>query len=127
VPSFGILGLGGGVAFLLGATLLFDMEAPGFELSMPLLLGTAVIGGGLMVLVMTMAVRAMRRPISVGEEIAAGSQVVVIEWIDGSGTVDYHGERWRAEGSGEFAPESEATVIGRNGLILMIEPTTSEG
>jgi membrane-bound serine protease (ClpP class) len=126
VASFGILGLGGGVAFLLGATLLFDMEAPGFELSMPLLLGTAVVGGGLMVLVMTMAVRAMRRPISVGEENAVGAHVAVIEWNDGAGTVDYHGERWLAEGSGEFTSGSEAAVTGRNGLTLMIEPKEPE-
>ena len=46
-PSFGILGLGGGAAFILGATLLFDTDAPGFTLSWPVIIGTAAVGGGL--------------------------------------------------------------------------------
>src|SRR5690606_22315344 len=32
-PSFGILGLGGALAFLLGVTILFDTDVPGLQLS----------------------------------------------------------------------------------------------
>jgi membrane-bound serine protease (ClpP class) len=120
VPSFGILGLGGGVAFLLGATLLFDMDAPGFELSIPLLVSTAVVGGGLMLVFMTMAVRAFRRPIAAGEESAAGTEVTIIEWSGDQGVVDYHGEHWQAVGAQDCAPGQAAIVAGRKGLILKI-------
>ncbi len=120
VPSFGILGLGGGVAFLLGATLLFDMDAPGFELSIPLLVATAVVGGGLMLLFMTMAVRAFRRPIAAGEESAAGTEVTIIEWSGDHGIVDYQGEHWQAVGAQDCAPGQSAIIAGRDGLILMI-------
>jgi membrane-bound serine protease (ClpP class) len=125
VASFGILGLGGGVAFLLGATLLFDMDAPGFELSMPMLFGTAIIGGGLMILVMTMAVRAYRRPVSVGEETAVGAEVVIIDWLEGAGTVDYHGEHWNAHGPGHLTAGQHATVTERDGLTLTVAQTVA--
>ncbi len=36
-PSFGALGIGGGVAVILGATILFDPDIPGLEVSRPLL------------------------------------------------------------------------------------------
>ena len=127
VASFGILGLGGGVAFLLGATLLFDMDAPGFELSMPMLFGTAFIGGGLMILVMTMAVRAFRRPVSVGEETARGADVVVIDWSAGTGTVDYHGEHWNALGPDQLASGQHATVTERDGLTLTVAAASLDG
>jgi membrane-bound serine protease (ClpP class) len=120
VASFGILGLGGGAAFVLGAMLLFDMDAPGFELSMPLLVATTVIGSGLMILVMTMAVRAYRRPITVGEEIVAGADVTIIDWSEAAGVVDYHGEHWRAKGNAPFRPGQHVQVTGREGLTLIV-------
>jgi membrane-bound serine protease (ClpP class) len=127
VTSFGILGLGGGAAFLLGAMLLFDMDAPGFELSMPLLLATTVIGSGLMILVMTMAVRAYRRPVAVGEETAAGANVTVVDWSEGGGVVDYHGEHWRARGNALFLPGQQVRVTGRDGLTLIVSDETNTG
>ena len=127
VASFGILGLGGGAAFLLGAMLLFDMDAPGFELSIPLLLAITVIGSGLMILVMTMAVRAYRRPVTVGEETALGALVTIVDWSDGEGVVDYHGEHWRAKGDKPFVPGQHVRVTGREGLTLTVSKETDTG
>ncbi len=38
-PSFGVLGLGGTVALVLGAAILFDTDMPGLQVSWPALSG----------------------------------------------------------------------------------------
>src|SRR5690606_5765811 len=43
VPSFGALGIGGVIAFAIGSVIMFDIEAPGFGVSLPLI-GVVTIG-----------------------------------------------------------------------------------
>jgi membrane-bound serine protease (ClpP class) len=43
-PSFGILGIGGTVALVLGAVILVDTDVPGIAVSVPLIAGVAVSG-----------------------------------------------------------------------------------
>ncbi|MGE0669100.1 MAG: nodulation protein NfeD [Sphingomonadales bacterium] len=126
-PSFGVLGIGGAIAFVVGATLLMETEAPGFTVSLPLVIGmTAVLGGGLAV-VLTLAVRAHRRPVAAGEEGAAGHRVTVIDWDGAGGTVDYRGERWRAVGPEGLSVGDAAYIRRRDGLTLTIATQPKEG
>ena len=61
MPSFGALGLGGIVAFALGALMLVDSDAPGFGVS-PALIGTlALVSGAAVLGIATMAAQARRR------------------------------------------------------------------
>jgi len=127
VPSFGILGIGGGIAFVIGGTLLFDTDTPEFQVSLPFLVSTTVILGGLMILILTMAVRAHRRPVASGEEGVAGVDARVIDWSGSSGTVFYHSEYWHAEGPEDLAPDQHVTIAGREGLTLRVVPASSKG
>lgn len=128
-PSFGILGLGGGAAFILGATLLFDTDAPGFTLSLTVIVGTAAVGGGLMFLVLGMAIRAARRPVVVGVEDVPRHAVRVIDWSGGSGHVELQGEHWRATGPADLEPGASVKIVNRDGLTLAVtnQDTTEEG
>ena len=67
-PTFGILGVGGIVAFVVGSTFLFDSDLPGLSLSWPVIIGTAITSSGLLIFVLAMAVRAHRRPVVAGRE-----------------------------------------------------------
>ncbi|MDA0710791.1 MAG: nodulation protein NfeD [bacterium] len=122
-PSFGILGLGGGTAFVLGALLLFDTDSPDFQVSVPTIVAITVIGGGLMILLMTMAVRAQRRPVAAGEESVTGHGVTVVDWAGGKGTVIYHGEHWAATGPSSLQPGQNVTITSRDGLTLQVAET----
>ena len=42
VPSFGTLGVGGLIAFVIGSIILFDTSVPGFEVAMPIIGGDQV-------------------------------------------------------------------------------------
>ncbi|MEN3976233.1 nodulation protein NfeD [Emcibacter sp. SYSU 3D8] len=123
-PSFGMLGIGGGAAFVVGATLLFDTESPEFQVSPGFVITTTVILGGLMIFLLGLALRAHRRPIAAGEEAAPGTIVEVIDWRGHTGAVLYRGERWKAQGPAEFRPGQTVRVSGRDGLTLTV--TSSE-
>jgi len=125
-PSFGMLGLGGGAAFVIGATMLFETEAPEFQVSISFVITTTVILGGLVILFLTLALRARRRPIAAGEETAIGAPAKVIDWRGSSGAVLYRGERWHAEGPADLIPGQDVVIAGRNGLVVNVTPPISQ-
>jgi len=82
LPSFGVIGFGGVVAFVIGALLLFDSEAPGFGLPLGLVGGVAVVAALLVGATAHVAMRTRRRPRvgalasiegSIGEVLGAGA------------------------------------------------------
>ena len=119
VPSFGALGIGGAVAFILGAMMTFD--TPGYRLAWPVAIGAGIVSVGLFMIVLDMLVRARRRPASTGDVALAGTVATVISWDGDRGTVESMGERWRAEGQGPFSAGQEVRGVGREGLTLRID------
>lgn len=126
VPSFGVLGIGGLVAFAFGAAILFDTDAPGFTLSWPMVAGTTAGMGVLMVLLVGYLVRAHRHPIAVGAEHMIGEEGKVESWSGDSGYVRLGGELWRATAPEELPPGGKVRVAGLSGLILKVEPEPGE-
>jgi membrane-bound serine protease (ClpP class) len=126
VPSFGALGLGGGISFVIGAMMLVDSDVPEFTVSLPLVIGTTAVLGGLMILVLTVAIRAHRRPPAAGEEAAAGRSGRVLEWQGTVGAVLYQGERWHAEGPAGLSPGQDVVITGRDGLTVNVAPQSGE-
>ena len=51
MPAFGSLGVGGLAAFVVGSIILFDNDAPGLRVAMPLIAGIAVAGGLVIVII----------------------------------------------------------------------------
>ena len=62
LPSFGALGVGGIIAFVLGGLFLIDSEVPGFGIPLPFLFGTALVSAGLIFAVGTVALRSASAP-----------------------------------------------------------------
>lgn len=121
-PSFGVLGTGGIVAFVLSATMLFDSEVPGFSISWPVIAITAALSGLVMIFLLGYVWRAHRRPVTTGNRSWVGKEAEVLEWTaDGfRGYVRCGGERWRAVGEENFTPNECVEVRGRNGLVLEV-------
>ncbi|MGF1527282.1 MAG: nodulation protein NfeD, partial [Candidatus Competibacterales bacterium] len=123
VPSFGILGLGGIVAFAMGATLLFDTEAPGFELSWWVIGSTTAAVALLSMVILTIAVRAQWRPVLGGRQGARGSVGKVVSWSGNRGRVLVDGEVWQATSTAASLAEGQWVQISeRRGLVLLVEP-----
>ncbi|SME99300.1 membrane-bound serine protease (ClpP class) [Tistlia consotensis] len=120
VPSFGALGIGGLVAFVLGSLMTFD--TPGYQLALPVVIGAAAASAGLFLLVLALLVRARRRPLSGGEAALVGARAEVLDWSDGAGEVQVLGELWRARADAPLAAGQGVRVVGRDGLTLRVEP-----
>ena len=123
-PSFGILGIGGAIAFVLGATIMFDSDIPGFEISWAILL--TIAGASLLfaLVLIPMVITAYRRPVVTGQEDMLQSFGEVLEWSNGAGQVFVHGERWRAVSDAPLSAGQKVRVTGIDGLTLKVQPAS---
>jgi membrane-bound serine protease (ClpP class) len=121
MPSFGALGIGGIVAFVVGSIMLIDIEAPGFGISWQLIGGVALAAASMLLLLMAMFARSRQRPVTTGQEEMIGSQARVIDWHGGAGRVRVHGELWRARGPAALEPDQKVRIVGIDGLTLEVE------
>ncbi len=121
-PSFGALGLGGAVAFVLGSTMLLDTDVEGFEISLGLIVGITAASLLVFTGVATMAARAWRRPRLGGGDELIGAEAVAEAAFDGRGHVHYAGERWNAEAERPVWAGQRVRVVGKEGLTLRVEP-----
>lgn len=119
-PSFGVLGVGGIVAFIAGGLLLFDRDIPGFGVPLPLILGLAATSAAMVLLGGSMALRVRRRPVVSGAEQMVGAEGVVIGPADGGSWVQVHGERWRATSAAALVPGQRVRIIAMQGLTLQV-------
>src|SRR3546814_20759132 len=97
-PSFGILGIGGIIAFVLGATILIDTDMPEFPISWPVLAAVALVSLGVTAAITRIALTSHRRTVVSGSEELSGSQGPALRRDDGGGHWFVHSEVWRAGG-----------------------------
>ncbi|MGJ7457617.1 NfeD family protein [Halomonas sp. RA08-2] len=120
MPSFGILGIGGIVAFVIGSVIL--MDADNLSISLPMIGGIALLAAVLMLWVMTRFMSIRRRPAKGGEEELVGSEARVLEDFDGQGHVRLMGERWNARSDQPLAKGQMVRVSRIDGLTVEVEP-----
>ncbi|ARQ62260.1 nodulation efficiency protein NfeD (plasmid) [Rhizobium sp. Kim5] len=119
-PSFGALGIGGGVAVILGATILFDPDIPGLEVSRPLLGAIAFAILAFSLVVARLAFTSRLREVATGAEEMIGISGKVESWTGLTGYVIAHGERWKAVSAEPLVAGDPVRVTGRNGLALEV-------
>ncbi|SCB58131.1 membrane-bound serine protease (ClpP class) [Rhizobium aethiopicum] len=119
-PSLGAFGIGGGVAVILGATILFDTDIPGLEVSRPLLAAIAVATLAFSLVVARLAFTSRLRQVATGAEEMIGISGKVESWTGLSGYVIAHGERWKAVSAEPLVAGDPVRVTGRNGLALEV-------
>jgi membrane-bound serine protease (ClpP class) len=127
VPSFGILGIGGLVAFVIGVALLMDTEGvPGFEIYWPLVGGLALAALGIGLLVARLAVGSFKHRVTAGQEAMLGARAEVVDWSGAAGHVFLLGERWNAISSQPLRPGQRVRVVAIDGLTLSVAPEDNQ-
>ncbi|WP_313807093.1 nodulation protein NfeD [Sphingobium sp.] len=119
--SHGVLGIGGVVAFALGAAMLIDTDTPDFRISWSLIAGLAIATSAFMLLVVRTAMGARKRRIVSGPEEMTGARGIVQDWSGGKGHVFVHGERWSAIGQEDLDQGQPIRIIGLSGLTVEVE------
>ncbi len=118
VPSFGALGIGGIVAFAMGALLLIDSDVPGFGIPISLIALLSITSAAFILIVGGMAAKARRRPVVSGQQALLGADGELIEYSDGEGWARIAGEEWKVRGSPTLRPGQQIRVSGASGRTL---------
>ena len=122
MPTYGSLGVGGLAAFVVGSIILFDDNASGLQVALPLIAGIAVAGGLLVVTIGWLAARARRRPLSAGVETMIGATVEAINDCQDRCVVRYGGEFWTARTASPLRAGQQARIVKVVDLTLWVEP-----
>jgi membrane-bound serine protease (ClpP class) len=122
IGAFGAIGVGGIVAFIIGAIMMFPSDAPGFALSPAVVAGAAVATAALFLLVLSMLLRSRRHAVITGEQALAGAEGETVSWQGDSGRVRVKGEIWLARAARPLQPGTRIKVAARDGLVLIVEP-----
>ena len=128
MPSFGVLGIGGVVAFGVGSIILMDTDVEGYTISWPLIAGVALVSAAFFFTVVAMAMKARKRQVVSGKEEMLGATGAALEnFKEGEGRVRVHSEEWQARSGTALKRGQKVKVVGIEGLILTVEPYNLEG
>jgi membrane-bound serine protease (ClpP class) len=125
-PSFGILGIGGLVAFVIGSVILMDTDVPGFGIDLSVILTFAIISALVFIALISMLVRTRRKPVVSGSEELVGANGVAMLDFDSTGTVFVHSESWQARTPVPLKKDQAVRVTGLDGLTLDVEPASEQ-
>jgi membrane-bound serine protease (ClpP class) len=123
LPSFGVIGLGGVVAFVVGAVILIDTDVPGFGIPLALIIGMALISALLLMTLVGMALKARRRALVSGDAGLVGSLATVTGLLPDlpmNGWVQLQGEKWQVRSRSPLHLGQQVRVVARTGLMLEV-------
>jgi membrane-bound serine protease (ClpP class) len=121
-PTYGSLGVGGLIAFVVGSLILFDTDVPGMSVGRPLIGAFATMGGLVIAGIVYLASRSMRRPVATGTQGMIGESAEVVADFTGKGRVRYGGELWNARSDAALHAGDLARIVRVEGLTLWVEP-----
>ncbi len=124
MPSFGALGLGGIIAFIFGAIMMFDSGIPGFGISIAFVTVLAAIFGGLLLWMVTYIVKLRNRGAVSGRGSIVGGIGQAMHAFTGDGKVWLEGEAWQAISKRPLLKGQDVVVRDLEGLVLHVEPVT---
>lgn len=120
-PSFGVLGLGGLIAFVVGSIILMDTELPAYQIALPVILALAASTAGLLILVIGMVWRSRHQTVVSGTGALIGHKGVVEQLHNGQALVRVRGELWQADCPEPLQTGDDVRVIGTSGLHLQVD------
>jgi len=123
LPSFGVVGFGGIVAFVVGAVILMDTDAPGFGIPLALIASLALLSALLIGGVLGMALKTRRRALVSPDAGLVGSLVSVTQVVADNpfcGSVQAQGEQWQVQCTTPLQLGQHVRVTARHGVTLEV-------
>ncbi len=125
-PSFGVLGLGGVVAFAIGSIILMDTDLPGYQIAMPLVAGFTAFSALLLVVALGLVLKSSKSKVVTGLSTLMGETAKVVTLHDGVAYVHLQGERWQVKCLEPLAVNDRVRVTRASGLVLQVEKINTE-
>jgi membrane-bound serine protease (ClpP class) len=120
-PSFGILGLGGIAAFIVGSVMLMDTQLPAYQIALPVILALAVFSVGVLAVALGLVVRARKQSVVTGVAHLVGAIAPVEALADGVVWVRLDGELWEARSDDVLAETDSVIVEAVDELTLLVK------
>ena len=121
MPSFGVFGVGGLIAFVVGSIMLMDTEIPAYQVAMPVIVALSVMTGVLLFVILSMAMRAHRRPRVFGAESVI-NQCATIERVSADQVMArLEGELWSVRCPDPLVVGDRVRVREMDGLTLVVD------
>jgi membrane-bound serine protease (ClpP class) len=121
-PSFGALGIGGIIAFVVGSVILFDTEGSELQVAIPIVVAVSTVTSIFILIALRMVFAAHRKPVVSGADEMLGSIGEVLEDFEKSGRIHIHGETWQVKSKLPLQRGDQVRVTEIDGLILSVEP-----
>lgn len=122
VTSYGLLTVGGLIAFVLGSLILIRSDLPGIAIDRGLIAMVALVIAGILALLLNLVMKTQRSKATTGEEGLIGMRAEVRQSLMPKGTVFVDGALWSAVSeSGEVPAGQEVVVTAVNGLTLTVK------
>ncbi len=121
LPSFGILGFGGIIAFMVGSLILWDETGPGMGIPMGMISGFTIASALITVALGMMLIQQRRRPVVTGDILWVGASGEVVEDFKEEGWVRVKGTLWKARCNHPLNKGDHVQVIQREGLHLIVQ------
>ena len=129
-PSFGVLGIGGIIAFALGSVILIDNDfftgERSYGISYSLIAGLSIGTAAFFVMVMNMLLNIRSRPVVSGRESLLGAEGECLSNEEGRLRIYVRSEIWNAHSQTPLVIGQRVKVIQVNGLTLEVKEKTAE-
>jgi membrane-bound serine protease (ClpP class) len=120
LPTFGVIGVGGIVALVVGGMMLVNADAGAAAVPIPFLVGLAAVSAAVIFGFGTFAVRARRRPVVSGQEGLVGARGVVTAVDEEGAWARVQGASWRVRSAQPLAAGTAVRVERVDGLTLEV-------
>jgi membrane-bound serine protease (ClpP class) len=121
VPSFGSLGLGGTISFVVGSIMLMDTDLPAYQIAWSAIWAMAAVNIIIFVFLLSMAIKARRKPVQHGTDALVGSTGRTINEVNLEGQAVIRGEIWWVISKKPIEKNKLVRVVDAKGLKLTIE------
>ncbi len=120
VPSYGALGLGAVISFILGSIMLFDSDESAVRVSWSVIIPVAVAVSLFFFVAMSLVFKAWMSKPRTGNQGLIGEIGTAITEIENSGKIEIRGEYWNAKAD-RFIPRGERVRVTQiDGLQVMV-------
>jgi membrane-bound serine protease (ClpP class) len=124
-PSFGILGIGGIVAFTIGGVIMFDTEVEAYRVGLPVLAAIGVCTAAFIVITISIAMRMRKQAVTTGLQTMLGAKGTALADFKGDGQVRIGSEIWEAHSDQPLQSGDPIIVREIHGLTLSVEKEQS--
>ncbi|WP_325048453.1 nodulation protein NfeD [Dyella psychrodurans] len=122
IPTAGVLGVGGVIAFVLGSIMLFRTDVPGYRVNVGVIVGIACCAIVMLALLLRLVMRARRARAFNGDKqmLQDTGELLQAVMAGGEAWARIGGERWRVQCEAALPAGAPVRVISRQGLLLQV-------